>query len=89
MPHRDVNRRAIYWRRTRRLTQLLLAIWFGVTFAVIFFARELAGLTLFGWSVSFYLAAQGAILVYLAIIGVYALSMRRLDALYGEDSHGG
>jgi len=89
MPHRDVNRRAIYWRRTRRLTQLLLAIWFGVTFAVIFFARELAGLTLFGWSLSFYLAAQGAILVYLAIIGVYALSMRRLDALYGEDSHGG
>ena len=89
MPHRDVNRRAIYWRRTRRLTQLLLAIWFGVTFAVIFFARELAGLTLFGWSVSFYLAAQGALLVYLAIIGVYALSMRRLDALYGEDSHGG
>ena len=89
MPHRDVNRRAIYWRRTRRLTQLLLTIWFGVTFAVIFFARELAGLTLFGWSLSFYLAAQGAILVYLAIIGVYALSMRRLDALYGEDSHGG
>jgi putative solute:sodium symporter small subunit len=56
---------------------------------VIFFARERAGLTLFGWSVSFYLAAQGAILVYLAIIGIYALRMRRLDALYGEDSHGG
>jgi putative solute:sodium symporter small subunit len=89
MAHRNANRRAAYWRRTRRLTQLLLAIWFGVTFTVIFFARELAGLTLFGWSVSFYLAAQGAILVYLAIIGIYALRMRRLDALYGEDSHGG
>jgi putative solute:sodium symporter small subunit len=89
MAHRNANRRAAYWRRTRRLMQLLLAIWFGVTFAVIFFARELAGLTLFGWSVSFYLAAQGAILVYLAIIGVYALRMRKLDALYGEDSHGG
>jgi putative solute:sodium symporter small subunit len=56
---------------------------------VIFFARELAGLTLFGWSVSFYLAAQGAILIYLAIVGFYALRMRRLDARFGEDSHGG
>ncbi|MET0962475.1 MAG: DUF4212 domain-containing protein [Noviherbaspirillum sp.] len=89
MPHRDSQRRAAYWRRTRRLTQALLAIWFVVTFAAIFYARELAGLTLFGWSVSFYLAAQGALLVYLAIVGVYALRMRALDAQYGDDSHGG
>jgi putative solute:sodium symporter small subunit len=60
-----------------------------VTFAAIFFARELAGLTLFGWSVSFYLAAQGALLVYLAIVGIYALAMRALDARGGNDNHGG
>ena len=89
MPNRDSNRRATYWRRTCRLTAILLAIWFGVTFAAIFYARELAGLTLFGWSVSFYLAAQGALLVYLAVVGIYALKMRALDAQYGEDSHGG
>ena len=89
MPHRDASRRAAYWRKVRRLTSLLLVLWLGVTFAVIFFARELAGLTLFGWSVSFYLAAQGAILIYLAIVGFYALRMRRLDARFGEDSHGG
>ena len=89
MPHRDSSRRAAYWRRTRRLTNILLAIWFGVTFAAIFYARELAGLTLFGWSVSFYLAAQGALLVYLGVVGIYALKMRALDTQYGEDSHGG
>jgi putative solute:sodium symporter small subunit len=89
MVHRDANRRAAYWRHVRRLTSVLLALWLGVTFAVIFFARELAGLTLFGWSVSFYLAAQGAILIYLGIVGFYALRMRRLDARFGEDSHGG
>ena len=89
MVHRAANRHATYWRHVRRLTSLLLALWLGVTFAVIFFARELAGLTLFGWSVSFYLAAQGAILIYLAIVGFYALRMRWLDARFGEDSHGG
>ena len=89
MPHRDIQRRVDIWRRTRRLTMALLAVWFGVTFAAIFFARELAGLTLFGWSVSFYLAAQGALLVYLAIVGIYALAMRALDARSGNDNHGG
>lgn len=89
MAHRDASRRAIHWRHVRRLTSVLLALWLGVTFAVIFFARELAGLTVFGWSVSFYLAAQGAILIYLAIVGFYALRMRRLDARFGEDGHGG
>lgn len=89
MPHRDIPRRAALWRRTRRLTMTLLAIWFGVTFAAIFFARELAGLTLFGWSVSFYMAAQGALLIYLAIVGIYALAMRRLDAQSGSENHGG
>ena len=89
MPHRDIQRRAALWRRTRRLTMTLLAVWFGVTFAAIFFARELAGLTLFGWSVSFYMAAQGALLIYLAIVGIYALAMRRLEAQNESDNHGG
>ena len=88
MPHRDAQRRKATWRRTRTLTMTLLAIWFGVTFAAIFFARELSGLTLFGWSVSFYIAAQGALLVYLAIVGVYALAMRAQDARGKSDSHG-
>ena len=89
MPHRDAQRREATWRRTRNVTMTLLAVWFGVTFAAIFFARELAGLTLFGWSVSFYIAAQGALLVYLAIVGIYALAMGRQDARGGSDSHGG
>ena len=89
MPHRDAQRREATWRRTRNVTMTLLAVWFGVTFAAIFFARELAGLTLFGWSVSFYIAAQGALLVYLAIVGIYALAMRAQDARGGSDSHGG
>ncbi|MES2536590.1 MAG: DUF4212 domain-containing protein [Pseudomonadota bacterium] len=82
-------RRALHWQRTRRLTVCLLAVWFALTFGVIFFARELAGLTVFGWPVSFYMAAQGTILVYVIIIGLYAWRMRHLDKqLSGDDSHG-
>jgi putative solute:sodium symporter small subunit len=50
----------------------------------VFFARELAGLSLFGWPLSFYLAAQGAALIYLAILGAYALGMRRFDRRFAR-----
>jgi putative solute:sodium symporter small subunit len=73
-----------YWRATRRLTAALLLAWIATGFLAVFFARELADLTLFGWPLSFYLAAQGASLVYLAIIGIYAWRMRRLDRRHRE-----
>ena len=68
-----------HWDKTRRLTAILLLAWLLTGFGAVFFARELAGLTIFGWPLSFYLAAQGASLVYLALIGIYAWRMRRLD----------
>ena len=68
-----------HWRKTRRMTGWLLLLWLLTGFGVAFFARELTGLSVFGWPLSFYLAAQGASLVYLAILGFYAWRMRRLD----------
>jgi putative solute:sodium symporter small subunit len=71
--------RATHWRRTRRLTFVLMALWLATGFGTVYFARELARVTVFGWPLSFYMAAQGASLVCLAIIGVYAWRMRRFD----------
>ena len=73
-----------YWRSTLRLTAILLLAWIATGFLAVFFARELADLTLFGWPLSFYLAAQGASLAYLAIVGIYAWRMRRLDRRHRE-----
>jgi putative solute:sodium symporter small subunit len=71
--------RAAHWARARRLIALLLALWLATSFCTVFFARDLAHLSVFGWPLSFYLAAQGASLIYLAIIGAYAWRMRILD----------
>lgn len=72
--------RARYWQRTRRFTGWLLLAWFSATFCAIFFARELSALTMFGWPLSFYLAAQGVSLLFLLILAIYAFGMNRLDA---------
>lgn len=75
--------RAAHWARARRMTTALLLLWLLTGFCAAFFARELAGLSVFGWPLSFYLAAQGASLVYLAIIVFYAWRMRQLDRAAG------
>ena len=75
----DKTIRRHHWQQTRRMTGWLLLLWLVTTFCAAFFARELNNLSIFGWPLSFYLAAQGASLVYLAIIGFYAWRMRRLD----------
>jgi len=71
-----------HWQHSRRLTALLLALWFVVSFVCTFFARALS-FEFFGWPFSFWMAAQGALLVYLALVGFYAWRMHRLDTECG------
>lgn len=52
-----------YWRKNLRITGILLGIWFFVTFVVGYFARDLS-FNFFGWPFSFWVGAQGALIVY-------------------------
>ena len=67
----STERHRRYWRKTRLVTAILLLIWFVVTFGVAYFARALS-FQFFGWPFSFWVGAQGALLVYGLIIGFYA-----------------
>lgn len=71
-----------YWRYNLRLTAVLMLLWFLVTFGLAYFARDL-NFTFFGWPFSFWVAAQGSLVVYLLIVGCYAWFMNRLDESEG------
>ena len=71
-----------YWAANLRITGILLAIWFFVTFVLGYFARDL-NFTFFGWPFSFWVAAQGAPVAYCLIIWFYAGYMNRLDQKFG------
>ena len=73
-----------YWSRNLRITAILLGIWFFVTFVLAFFARDLS-FTFFGWPFSFYMAAQGPLIIYVLIIFFYARYMSRLDREFGVE----
>lgn len=79
VPQNIAARNARHWQRTKKLTFSLLLIWALVTFLVIFFARELSSLTVFGWPLSFYMVAQGLVVIYLLIVAVYTWQMKRFD----------
>jgi putative solute:sodium symporter small subunit len=65
-------------RSLQRLTAALMVLWLIATFGVVFWARELS--FLWGdWPFSFWMVAQGSVLVFLAITVVYAAVANRLD----------
>lgn len=67
-----------YWQKTLRITALLLIVWFVVTFVVGYFARDLS-FTFFGWPFSFWMGAQGSLIIYVLLIAYYAHYMNNLD----------
>ncbi len=71
-----------YWRRNLRITAILMVIWFVVTFVVGYYARDL-NFNFFGWPFSFYMGAQGSLIVYVVIIWYYARTMNKLDQEHG------
>ena len=71
-----------HWRRTLRLTGVLLVLWFAAGFGVAYFAREL-DFPLFGFPFSVWVASQGAPLIFLLIVWRYARAMKRLDREHG------
>jgi len=74
-----------YWSRNLRITAILLFIWFVVTYVMGYFAIPLAEINFFGWPLSFYMAAQGSLIIYVLILYYYATKMRKLDVEYGVD----
>ena len=74
-----------YWHKNLMLTAILLVIWFVATFVLAWFAVPLAEIKFFGWPFSFYMAAQGSLIIYVIIIGVYAWKMRQYDIEHGVD----
>jgi putative solute:sodium symporter small subunit len=68
-----------YWRFNLVLIAVLMAIGFSVSFVVPLFARELSAVRIAGFRLPFYLGAQGAILIYLALILVYIVLMTFAD----------
>ncbi|MGB4065495.1 MAG: DUF4212 domain-containing protein [Azonexus sp.] len=75
----------LHWRKTRRLTFTLICLWLFITFGLTWFARSINEVVVLGFPLGFYMAAQGALVLYLMIIWWYNRQMKKLDAEFGVD----
>lgn len=80
-----ISKADLHWRKTRRLTFTLIVLWMFITFGLTWFARSINEVIILGFPLGFYMAAQGALVLYLMIIWWYNRKMKKLDAEFGVD----
>ena len=61
------------------LKAALLLVWLLVSFVACYFARDLQIAMAGGWQLGYWLAAQGAVLVFIVIVGVYCVAMDHFE----------
>ena len=78
-----------YWRYNIKVTTILLAIWFVVTFLISgLWAGYLNQWTILGFPLGYYMAAQGSLAIFVLEIAVYAYLMNKKDVEYGIREEG-
>ncbi|HQQ69854.1 MAG TPA: DUF4212 domain-containing protein [Alicycliphilus sp.] len=60
------------------LKAVLLLVWLVASFGACYFARDLQ-VMVGGWQLSYWLASQGAVLVFIIIVGVYCVTMDHFE----------
>ena len=73
-----------YWQANVRIMFALLAVWFTVSFGFgILLVEPLNKINFFGFKLGFWWAQQGSIFVFVILIGIYVVLMKRLDRRFG------
>lgn len=79
------ERQRSYWRINLALTAALLSVCFIAVLVCAVCAVPLNRLPFFGFPLSYYIFSQGALLIFVLIVGIHVLSMNRLDRRFNVD----
>jgi putative solute:sodium symporter small subunit len=72
-----------YWRKTSSLMWLVLGMWFFSSFLIHLIAPTLNSITIIGFPVGFYMAAQGSLIIF--VVGLFWFGKRQneIDEEFG------
>ena len=77
------EQRQAYWQANKTLIRNLLIVWAFVSIACsILFVVPLNNVSLGGVPLGFWIAQQGSIFVFVALIFIYAIQMDKIDRKY-------
>jgi putative solute:sodium symporter small subunit len=78
------EQRESYWKYNVKLTTILLVIWFVVTYLLGgVWAGALNNVTIIGFPLGYWMAAQGSLAIFVVEIALYAKLMNAKDLEYG------
>ena len=76
-----------YWKANIKLVLSLLSVWFLISFVCgILLVDVLDNIRLKGFKLGFWIAQQGSILTFIALILIYIRAMDKLDRQYKQAS---
>lgn len=70
-----------HWEKTRRLMFIMLGLWVFFSFVVHIFVDALNSIVILGFPLGFYMAAQGSLIAFVAMLFWFA---RRQDSIDRE-----
>ena len=81
------NNAQSYWKSNIKIVITLLSVWFFISFGCgILLVDALDNIRFGGFKLGFWIAQQGSIFVFVALIYIYIYFMDKLDAKYNLDS---
>jgi putative solute:sodium symporter small subunit len=72
-----------HWGATTRLMWITVALWAFFSFFVHMFAPQLNAIKFIGFPLGFYMAAQGSLIAFVAMLFWFAKAQDKIDRQYG------
>ena len=89
MTQLSAENRLAHWQSTKRLMIIHLVVWFIFSYVVHWFAVPLNNISFLGWPLGYYMAAQGALIVFVVQLFLFNRQQHAIDMKYGvaEEQH--
>lgn len=84
----DQQTKEAYWRETSALTWWVVALWAISWVGPMLLHHQLNRVVIFGFPLSYYMAGQGSLVIFVVLIVYYAVRMNRIDRKYGVQEEG-
>jgi len=88
MSNLSPEKAAGHWRKTRTLMWISLAIWVFFSFVIHLFAPSLNQITIIGFPLGFYMAAQGSLIAFVILIFWFARRQNAIDEEFDMHEEG-
>ncbi|TAK87249.1 MAG: DUF4212 domain-containing protein [Betaproteobacteria bacterium] len=77
------SQREAYWSKTSRLMWTIMVLWFVFGFGIHLFAVPLNSVSIFGFPLGFYMAAQGSLIAFVVLCFWNARAQNKIDQEFG------